>query len=535
MLDLMRKKKDSIIIKVVFAVIILSFIIAFGYGIDQAIHGRSGTKSYAAKVGSTTISLEQYQNSYQRLREIYQQLFGQANGGLTPELEKQLNLRQLALDRLIDNVLLIKASKDLGITVSKDEVIASIATMPAFQRNGAFDLRLYQQILKMSRITPSDFEESQKNDLLIAKTRKAIMDKAQVSDDDAKALFHKEHDRLQLYYAAFTPADMASAVKVTDADLDDYLKANADRFKSPEKVAISYLVLDPAAQVASQQISPSEQESFYRKNLDRYLGSDNSPIPFEKIKERVLADAKRSKAAKDLYDKAADTLYQNIKSGDLQLVAAKLHAKTSDTALFSTAAPPKGLAGEADLLKKAFELKAGELGGPVETTKGIYIIKVREKKPAAVLPLAQVRGTIEQQVRALKAAQLAKQKALEAQKQLGTSNLSGLKLQTTPAFGYTAKGDLPGIGTSLPLMDSAFKLTAAAPAPTEPMLIGSRWYAVRLKQRTAAAETDFAAQKEALRQRMLPQRQQEVLKAWLQEQRAKTKVLINQAVLESDR
>lgn len=535
MLDLMRKKKESIIIKVVFVIIVLSFVggMLLLYMDDYRSGSKAGGSGYAAKVDRTTISLQQYQNSYQRLREIYLQLFGQAAGGLTPELEKQLNIRQAALDRLIDSVLLSKGAKELGVKVSKDDVANAIAAMPAFQRNGQFDLNLYQQTLKMSRITPKDFEEAQKSDLLIAKTRKAIMDKAQVSDDDAKAQYHKERDRVELSYASFSAADLAAAIKPTEAELDDYLKKNAEKFRSPEKVALSYLLLEPGAQAASQQITPEEQETFYRKNLDRYLGSDNSPLPYEKIKERVLADAKRSKASRAAFEKAADTLYQNIKSGDLQLIAGKLHAKTSDTPLFTAAAPPQALAGEAAVLKKAFELKAGELGGPVETAKGIYIVKVKEKKPAELLPLAQVRGTIEQQVRSLKAAELAKQKAVEAQKQLGTSNLAGLKLQTTPAFTYTAKGELPGIGTSQPLMESVFKLTAAAPAPGEPVLIGNRWYAVRLKQRSVAAETDFAGQKEALKQRMLPQRQEEALASWLKEHRAKAKIVINQALLDN--
>lgn len=533
MLDLMRKKKESIIIKAVFAVIVLSFIgtifLVWGKGEDGFGKGSTG---YAAKVDRTTISLEQYQNSYQRLREIYLQLFGQAAGGLTPELEKQLNIHQAALDRLIESVLLVKGSKELGVKVSKDEVAASIAAMPTFQRNGQFDLGLYQQTLKMMRVTANDFEESQKTDLLIAKTRKAIMDKAQVSDDDAKAQYHKERDRLELSYVSFGPAELAATVKITDAELDEHIKKNADTFKSPEKVAISYLVLDPSAQVASQQLTAEEQETFYRKNLDRYLGSDNSPLPYEKVKDRVLADAKRSKAAKAVFEKAADTLYQNIKSGDLQLVAGKLGVKTSETGLFTLATPPPVLATEKALLQKAFELKAGELGGPIETAKGIYIFKVKEKKPAELLPLAQVRGTVEQQVRAIKAAELAKQKAVEAQKQLGSPNLSGLKLQTTPAFGYNAKGELPGIGASQPLMEAVFKLTAAVPALSEPMLIGNRWYAVRLKQRTAAAEGDFAGQKEAIKQRMLPQRQEEALRAWLKERREKAKIVINQALLE---
>ena len=532
MLDLIRKKKESFIIKAVFALIVLSFIgtifLVWGKGEEGFSTGGTG---YAAKVDRTTISLEQYQNAYQQLRDIYQQLFSQA-GGLTPELEKQLNIRQAAMDRLIEGVLLSKGSKELGIKVSKDEVAAAIAAMPAFQRNGQFDLGLYQQTLKMSRITPRDFEGGQKNDLMIAKTRKAIMDKVQVSDDDAKAQYHKERDRIVLTYASFSAADLAAQIKLSDAELEQYLEQNADRFKSPEKVSISYLLLDPSTQVASQQLTGEEQESFYRKNLDRYLGTDNSPLPYETVKARVLADAKRNKAAKSLFEKAADTLYQNLKTGDLQLIAGKLGVKTTDTSLFTATAPPQGLAGEAALLKKAFELKAGEFGGPLETTKGIYLFKVKEKKAAERLPLAQVRSTVEQQLRAIKAAELARQRAVEGQKQLATTNLIGLKLQDTPSFGYSAQGELPGIGTSVALMESVFKLTNTAPALEEPILIANRWYAVRLKQRTAAAETDFADQKELLKQRMLPERQEEALKTWLKDQRSKAKLVINQALLE---
>ncbi|MEI6306679.1 MAG: SurA N-terminal domain-containing protein, partial [Deltaproteobacteria bacterium] len=68
MLDLMRKKKESIIIKVVFVVIVLSFVgtifLVWGKGSD----GPGRSLGYAAKVDGKRISLEEFQNSYQRIR-----------------------------------------------------------------------------------------------------------------------------------------------------------------------------------------------------------------------------------------------------------------------------------------------------------------------------------------------------------------------------------------------------------------------------------------------------------------------------------
>lgn len=525
MLDLMRKKKESFIIKFVFVVIVLSFIgtIFLVWGKGEEGIGRSA--GYVAKVDRTTISYDAYQNAYQNMADTYRQIFGNA---FTPELEKQLNLKQQALDRLIDSALMLKAAKSLGVSVSKDEITAAIAAMPTFQQNGSFDFGLYQQTLKMNRITPEAFEDSKQRELLLEKTRKTVMDKATVSDEEILKQFHKEQDRLELLYVSFSAAEVAAEVKLTDAELQDYLTKHAEKFKTPEKVALSWFLLGHSEPAPGQQLAPDEAESFYRKNLDRYIDKDNAPLPFEQVKERVKADALRQKAAKALYEKAADTLFQNIKSGDLGLVAGKLGAKTQSTGLFTAAAPPAALAGETILLKKAFELKQGELGGPIETPKGIYIFKITEKKAAELPPLTQVRPAVEQQLRLAKAAELAKQKAVDAQKALATGG-AGLKLQNSPVFGYTAKGELPGIGTSQALLEKVFELSSATPALTEPMLVGNRWYAVRLKQRIAAPQSDFAARKDEIKQRLVPAKQEEALLSWLKELRGKAKIEISPA------
>ncbi len=525
MLDLIRKKKESVIIKAVFVIIVLSFIgtIFLVWGKGEEGLGRSG--GYAAKVDRTTISLEDYKNAYQNLAETYRQLFGEA---FTPEMEKQLNLRQQTIDRLIDTTLILKAAKSQGVSVSKEEISNAISSMPAFQQDGSFDFALYQQMLKANRITPKDFEGSKKRELLLDKTRKAVMDKVVITDEDALKQFHKEKDRLELNYVTYSAPELVSEVKLTDADLQDYLTKNAEKFKTPEKIALSWLLLEHSSQVGNQQISNDELDTFYRKNLDRYMDKDNAALPFEQVKERVKQDAQRQKASRALYEKAADTLFQNIKTGDLALVAGKLGAKTQDTALFTANTPPASFINEPGLIKKAFELKQGELGGPIETQRGIYIFKIKEKRPAELQQLSQIRSSLEQQVRTAKAADLAKQKAVEAQKKIA-SDTTGLKLQQTPLFSYDPKGDLPGIGNSKALMEKVLDLTTSAPALTEPMLLGNRWYAIRIKQRVAAPQSEFESQKTEIKQRLLPAKQEEVLRNWLKELRSKSKIVINPA------
>jgi len=456
---------------------------------------------------------------------MYQQIYGQT---IPADMEKILGLKKVALDNLIDNLLITKEAKSMGIKVSKDDVAASIEAMSMFQKDGKFDFNLYQQLLKSSRLTPKDFEEGQKGELILKKARQSIKDKVTVSDDEALAQYKKENDKIDLEYVAYAPSDVIGEVKLTEADLNDYLQKNQDAFKTPEKVELSYILIDPASLAAKLTLSEDEIQTFYQKNIDRWQGKDGI-LPLKDVKDKVKADALKQKAAKQTFESAADTLYKNIKSGDLNLIAGQLSAKVQETPLFAVNAPPQALVGEAGVLKRALELKQGELGGPVETAKGIYVFKLKDRKPATVPPLAEIKSSVEVKAKEAKAIELAKKKAEDAAKQLAAK--ATLKTQVTGDFGYSAKGDVQVIGNAPDLMEAAFKLTAAAPAAATPFKVGNRWYAVRLKSRNEAPKAEFDKTKEQIKQKMLPKKQEEALEKWLKELRSKAKIEINQALI----
>lgn len=525
MLSTMRKQKDSIVIKIVFVIIVLSFVgtifLVWGKGSDGMGGGSGG---YAAKVNGTTISLEDYQSAYQRIRSMYEQIYGQS---IPPEMEKALGLKKVALDGLIDNLLAMKEAKSLGIKVSKDEVSASIESMPMFQVGGVFSFDQYQQVLKSNRMTAKDYEQGQEAEVMLRKAQQMIKSKAVVTDEDALAQYKIENDKLDLEYVAYAPSDVIGEVKLSDADLTEYLQKFPNDFKTAEKVALSYIMLDPASQAAKTSVSEEEIQTFYQKNIDRWQGKDGIQ-PLTEVKEKVKVEAIKQKAAKQMFELAADTLYKNIKAGDLNLIAGELKQKVQETVLFSAATPATSLIGEEAVIKKALELKQGELGGPVETAKGIYIIKAKERKASTVPALAEIRGAVEEKARAAKAVELAKTKAENVAKQLSTK--VALKTQTTGNFGYSAKGDIPAIGASPEIVEAVFKLSASQ-APATPFKVGNRWYAVRVKSRTDAPRAQFDATREELKKKMLPKKQEDALAEWSKGLRAKAKIEINQALI----
>ncbi|HBG05368.1 MAG: peptidylprolyl isomerase [Geobacteraceae bacterium GWC2_58_44] len=523
MLGIMRKYKQSILIKIVFVVIVFSFIgtifLVWGKG-----DGQGGPTGFAAKVDGTTITLDQYQSSYYRTRGVYEQIYGRS---LSPEMEKQMGIKKLTLDGLVDNVLIRKEAKRMGIKVGKDEVAAEIAKVPAFQRNGAFDFNQYQQTLKGSRMTPKDFEEAQGEELLVQKARKKITDQAAVSEQEILQAFKKKNDKVELQFASFSPAEVKGSIRLTDQELTSYLQDHQAEFQTPEQVSIAYTLVTPAQFASSVTVSPEEAQGYYQKNIDRYQGKGGI-LPFETVKELATADALKQKAAKQAYEKAAEAVNKFRGPADLDAAAASIGGKVEKTPLFTAKAPAAAIAGESELVSRAFTLKQGELGGPVETARGIYLLKVAEKKPAAVPPLAQIRGQVEQKVLEVKAAELAKKKAEEMLPQLAKG---GAQLKETGSFGYSEAGSVPGIGTSPELMEEAFTLTPASPVAKKPVKIGDRWYAVKLKARVEAPTTELARNSEGIKQALLPKKQQEALDSWLKELRSKAKIEINPAIL----
>ncbi|HEX2770458.1 MAG TPA: peptidylprolyl isomerase, partial [Geobacteraceae bacterium] len=371
MLGIMRKYKQSIIIKFVFGLIVFSFIGTIFLVWGRGEKGLSGS-DFAARVDKTKISLEEYQKYLYRMRNMYMQIYGKT---ITPEMEQQMGLKKKALDAMIDNALLRNEAARMGIEVTKDEVAKEIAAIPAFQKSGSFDFQMYQNRLKGERITPASFEESVKEEILIKKARQKFGDKAAVSDEEARRAFGKQNDKIELLFASFSPAEVKGEVKLTEPELNSYIQGHQEQFRTPEQISISYVVVDAARVAVKLHVTDEEAQSYYQKNIDRFQGKDGF-LPFAEVKERAKEAALQAKGAREAYEMAADALNRNLKSGDINSAAAALGIKVNETPLFTFTAPAAQLAGETEVIKRAFALKQGELGGPVETARGTYILKI---------------------------------------------------------------------------------------------------------------------------------------------------------------
>ena len=197
MLHLMRKHAGSWMIKVVLGVIVVVFVF---WGVGSY---RSGKGNRIAVVNGEAIALEEYRGTYEQLLEQYRRQFGNA---LDQKLLKTLNLKEQALNRLIDRRLLLQSADRLNLHVTDEAVVEAIQNIEAFQENGQFVPGRYQRLLAVNRMTPEIFEENMRRDVLVQKTQGFILGSAKVSEAEVLESFQWREKQVSIDYVLFKPS-----------------------------------------------------------------------------------------------------------------------------------------------------------------------------------------------------------------------------------------------------------------------------------------------------------------------------------------
>lgn len=407
MLDLIRKKQKSVFIKLAFAIIILSFIIGYAM-LTSPGDGQNDQGGAAVIINDVTIGFDRYETVYGNISRLYRNVYREQ---FTPELEKQLGLRQQALDSIIEQELLVAESERLGARVTEQELVDSIAKIPSFQENGVFDKERYLKILAYQRMTPEDFETGQRRQLLAEKARDAIRDPVQVDNADIDEEYRRQNEKVNLAFARLTPALFEPQVKIDDKALRDFFAQKKDRFRLPETIALRYLLFEPDAYANDVVPTDEDLEKYYRRNLDKFDIPEQVRAAHILIKVAPDADPETKKLKRQL----ADQVLAEARSG--KEFAALVHkysddqgtiARDGDLGFFN-----RGVMA-AEFEKAAFVMKPGEISDIVTTSFGYHIIRCDGYREPGIKPLTEVRDAVKADVIIEKSRQSAFEKAMDA-------------------------------------------------------------------------------------------------------------------------
>src|SRR5579872_5402795 len=250
-------------------------------GVFALFFGSWGAASYftqmrpAARVGCYTyfylftwpgcqvITPEQIDSASVDLRRQIQNMYG----GQAQQVLQSINVRQMALEQLIDQTLINREASRLGLRISDSELARAIGSQTAFQVDGRFNLQKYDEILQQNDLEPAAFESQTRVRILADTMRQMITQAVQVSQAEVRNEFNRFGEKLSLAYIEFPYTDFTAQVKPTDSQLNKYYNDNREQFREPERIKMEFIRYDPTVLGANQTPSPEDIGANYQRNL----------------------------------------------------------------------------------------------------------------------------------------------------------------------------------------------------------------------------------------------------------------------------
>ena len=400
MLRYLRENTGNWIIKIFLGIIVIVFVFL---GVGSFGSKRNDS---VVTINDQPITIKEYQRAYKAIVDQMRATFGK---NLNDDILKALNVKQQALDSLIEEKLILAQADKLEITVSEKELQDNLFSIKAFQINGRFNIEQYKKVLSLNSLNPEIFEFNQLNLLRQQKVKDIVLSTVNVSDFEARDWYVFNNTQTAVDYLQFDP-DSYSDIQPDEKQIDSFYAENKDRYKSEPKLNAVYLKFSPKDYQDKINITEANIKDYYEQNQEQF----NIPQKVEArhILIKVAEDAKEEKVNEAL-KRAQDIFDLTVKDQNFEQLAKQYsEGPTKDNGGYL------GIFDKQSMVKpfadKAFSMEVGEISKPVRTTFGWHLIKVVAKFDASIQPLAIASENIKKGLEQLEMQNLAYYKAGEA-------------------------------------------------------------------------------------------------------------------------
>ena len=511
MLSFLRRNARSWLMYLILGIIIFVFVLYFGS------NRASRTAQAIAVVDGRIISEGEFQDQYGKLMDMARLRYG---AKLTPEALKEMGLKKIAYDSLLNRQIIISKAADLKVQVSDEELRKMIMSMPALQTDGVFDERKYQQLLRYNKTSAEDFENMQKINLTANKIETLIRDGIKVSDKEIFDVYVMQNQKINLNFVQIAGTDIKKKIIPTEAELENYLKNNSKLFRKSEQVKIKYLSFT-GNDFAPANTSDADLRDYYNRNRDKYKTKDGKQLQFAEARGAVTKELMNLRGMQIAYTeakKAHDTIYQE---DNFEAYAAKNKLKINSLDFFPLNKPPQEFASAKDLAATLMDLQKNEISKVIKTDNGYYIVRVVDKKASYLPKLSDIRNEVEKYFVESEKQNMAEKEAMAILASLKKGDTldkitreKGLKINETGMF--QPGNIIPKVGISQEATEAITQLTANKPYPDKPFRINNSYLIFKFKDASNIDRKDFEAKKDLYKKTFISIKREETMQTWLE-------------------
>jgi peptidyl-prolyl cis-trans isomerase D len=371
MLQAIRSRAGSFVVKALFALLILTFGI---WGIGDIFRSR-GNDTVVATVGDQSIRAEELQTALRRALEQLSARFGSA---IDLQQAKQLGLVDQTLAQLIDRSLIDQEAARLRLEISDDLIRNVITANPNFRgSDGRFDNGLFNAVLAGNNLTEDQYvallrHDIPRNDLLHAVTAGVAAPQPLVD-----LLYRYRNEKRTADIVALPTAGTPDVGQPSEDELKSFYEKHPDLFRAPEYRRFTLVSLDPSGIAKDIEIPESKLKEEYDQRQDELQ------IPERRDVEQILAPSE---------EKAKEAEAALAAGKDWREVATTIAGQDPDTidlGLMRREEMPSAL-GEA-----AFELPLNKPSEPVKTPLGWHILRVVKIEPPVTQTFDEAKPKLE--------------------------------------------------------------------------------------------------------------------------------------------
>ena len=386
MFDFIRKHTKWTM-ALLFLLIVPSFILV---GMNNKPASEKG--GVVAKVDGVEITLPEWDREH--LKEVDRLRASMPT--LDAKLLDSPDARYATLERMVRDRVVAVAADKLKLSTSDQHLARELHASPeiaALRRaDGSLDMDRYRQLLGAQGMSPEMFESSVRADLSRRQVLAGVATSGIASRTNADLALNAYFEKREIQLARFNPADYAAKLTATDAELEQFYKANEKLFQAPEQASIEYVVLDLESVKKGISINEADLHTYYEQNARQLTGAEERRASHILITVAKTASAEERAKARA---KAEELLAVVKKSPDSFADVARKNSQDPGSA-------PNG--GDLDFFARgamvkpfedaAFSMNKNDISDIVTSDFGYHIIKLTDIKAAKLRTFEELKPTL---------------------------------------------------------------------------------------------------------------------------------------------
>ena len=397
MLNFLRKHKKGFFGTIVLGLVTL---LMAGFGLESFFRAQQNPP--AIQVDGHNVTYQEVFNTYSRISApLRQQLGAKFN-----DFAKNLNLKQQAIDSIIDQRVLAKFADELEISASSEQVIKNIAKSPYFN-DKELNRETMREFISLTRTRSGELESGIKQELVKAQLNDMFGDLNRPTETELKAEFKKAETARRFKYITFKSSDFIDKVEITDEALAKYFEENKENYRKEKAIKYKFVPFLSTRFISKVQVSEEEIADEYDQVKSKYKNppayslrhiyiakkgtgilenlfdspensDDDNQISGEtkkELAEQILSRVQAGEDFAEIANEVSEDSETNKKGGDLGFI------DTPDLDI---------------LIKDTVQnMEVGEISDVIETVDGYKIVKLEEVKKESYKSFDEVSSSIE--------------------------------------------------------------------------------------------------------------------------------------------